>query len=121
MTADQRPLLLYDGECAFCREWASWLILRDRQRRLRVCPWQVVTGPPMTPLLRIEAQRAVQLAYPDGHRVSGGRAVIAALRAIGWHPVAMRLLRHRPLIWAIDVGYRIVAANRDAFARFTPR
>lgn len=113
--------LLYDGDCDFCREWATWVTFRDRDRRFRICPWQVVDGPPMTPLLKIQARKAVQIVTADGGHRSGGRAVLFALREIGWHPMLVRLLEHRPFVWAVDLGYRIVAANRPRLSRLVPR
>jgi predicted DCC family thiol-disulfide oxidoreductase YuxK len=121
MTTRTQHYLLYDGDCDFCREWAAWLTLRDRDRRFRICPWQVVTGPPMTPLLRIQARRAVQIVTKDGRQLSGGRAVLFALREIGWHPFFVRMLEHRPCVWAVDLGYRIIAANRPHFSWLVPR
>ncbi len=120
MQPDQRHYLLYDGDCDFCREWATWLTFRDRHRRFRICPWQVVHGPPMTPLLQVQARRAVQIVTAEGERLSGGRAVLFALDQIGWNPHLVRLLQHRPFIWFVDLGYRIVAANRPRFSRFVP-
>lgn len=75
----------------------------------------------MTPLLRIQAQRAVQIVTSDGSQLSGGRAVLFALEEIGWHPMLVRLLQHRPFVWAVDAGYRVVAANRPRFSWLAPR
>lgn len=118
MVQSAQHVLLYDGECDLCRQWATWLTLRDTRRRFRICPWQVVTGPPMTPLLRIQAQRAVQVVTSGGQRLSGGRAILFALQEIGWHPAIVAMLRRRPFVWPVDLGYRIVAANRSRLSRF---
>ncbi len=117
-----KHILIFDGDCDFCQEWAGWLAFRDvATRKFRICPWTVVPSPPMTPLLQVQAQRAVQLITTDGRQLSGGRAVLFALRETNWHPRLIRLLEHRPFVWSVDIGYRIVAANRDWFARFRPR
>ena len=121
MQNEPRHYLLYDGDCDFCREWASWITMRDSDRRFRICPWQVVTGPPMTPLLQVQAQRAVQVVTNDERQLSGGRAVLFALRETGWHRWLVRVLEHRPFVWGIDWGYRIVSANRNLFGWFVPR
>lgn len=115
-------ILIFDGDCDFCQDWAGWLAFRDAdKRKFRICPWSVVPSPPMTPLLQIQARRAVQLITMDGRQLSGGRAVLFALRETGWHPHLIRLLEHRPLVWAVDISYRYVAANRPRFDRFRPR
>ncbi len=122
MPDQPKHILLYDGDCDFCREWATWLTLRDATtQKFRICPWQVVASPPMTPLLRVQAKKAVQLITIDGDHRSGGRAALFALRETGWHPHLVRLLEHRPFVWVVDTGYRIVAANRPRFAWFRPR
>lgn len=115
-------MLIFDGDCDFCQEWAGWLAFRDaNHRKFRICPWSVVPSPPMTPLLQIQARRAVQLITMDGRQLSGGAAVLFALRETGWHPRFIRLLEHRPFIWGVDFGYHIVAANRPHFTWFRPR
>jgi predicted DCC family thiol-disulfide oxidoreductase YuxK len=115
-------ILIFDGDCDFCQDWAGWLALRDASaRKFRICPFTVVPSPPMTPLLMVQAQRAVQLVTSDGRQLSGGKAVLFALRETGWHPTLVRLLERRPFVWAVDLGYKIVAANRPRFDSFRPR
>lgn len=122
MPNQPKHLLLYDGDCDFCHEWATWLILRDAAtQKFKIYPWQIASSPPMTPLLRVQVQKAVQLITAEGDQLSGGRAVLFALRETGWHFNLIRLLERPPFIWVIDAAYRIVAANRPRFARFTPR
>jgi len=122
MSTHPQHILIFDGDCDFCQEWAGWLALRDANtRKFRICPAKVVPSPPMTPLLRVQAQKAVQLITIDGKQLSGGRAALFALRETGWHSNLIRLLEHRPFVWAIDVGYRIVAANRPRFDWLRPR
>jgi predicted DCC family thiol-disulfide oxidoreductase YuxK len=122
MSSTARHYLIFDGECDFCRAWAEWVAFRDVEtRKFRICPWQVVPSPPMTPLLQIQARRAVQLITDEGQRLQGGQAVLFALRETGWHPRFVRLLEHRPFVWVVDAGYRIVAANRPRFGWLAPR
>lgn len=122
MPNQPKHIILYDGECYFCREWATWLTLRDAAtQKFRICPWQIVSGHPMTPLLRVQAQQAVQLITIDGEQLSGGRAVLFALRETAWHPSLIRLLELPPVVWAVDASYRIVAANRPRFDWLRPR
>ncbi len=122
MSNQPKHILLYDGDCDFCREWATWLTLRDATtQQFRICPWQIVSSPPMTPLLRVQAQQAIQLITVDGDQLSGGRAALFALRETGWHPTLIRLLERPPFVWAIAASYRIVAANRPQFSWLHPR
>jgi hypothetical protein len=72
----------------------------------------------MTPALREQARKAVQVMTADGHQLSAGRAILFALKVIEWHPRAIRLAGRRPFIWAVELGYWIVARNRAFFGRF---
>ena len=72
----------------------------------------------MTPALRAQARKAVQVITADGHQLSAGRAILFALEEIEWHPSVVRLAGRRPFIWVVELGYRIVARNRQFFGRF---
>ena len=122
MPDQPKHILIFDGDCDFCQEWAGWLALRDaNSRKFRICPANVVPSPPMTPLLRVQAQKAAQLVTADGRHLSAGRVALFALRETGWHPNLIRLLEHRPFVWAVDLGYKVIAANRPRFAWLVPR
>ena len=72
----------------------------------------------MTPQLREEATRAIQVITIDGHHLSAGRAILFILEEIDWHPTLSRLARHHPFIWAVELGYWVVARSRPFFGRF---
>jgi hypothetical protein len=72
----------------------------------------------MTPALRAKARKAVQVITAEGHQLSAGRAILFALEEIEWHPSMVRLAGRRPFIWAVELGYWIVAHNRSFFGRF---
>jgi hypothetical protein len=72
----------------------------------------------MTPALREQARKAVQVITADGRQLSAGQAILFALEEIEWHPDAVRLAGRRPFIWAVELGYWIVARNRPFFGRF---
>ena len=71
----------------------------------------------MTPDLYAACERAVHVVTADGKVLRAGRACLFILERIGWSWRA-RVLRLPPFIWCIELGYRIVAANRPFFARF---
>ena len=71
----------------------------------------------MTPELRERARASVQVITRDGKRLAAGRASLFVLAEIGWNRRLVRLLQWRPLIWAVELGYRIVARNRRLFGR----
>jgi hypothetical protein len=71
----------------------------------------------MTDALAERCARAVHVLAPDGTLLAGGRASLFVLERIGF-PRLGALLGHRPLVWAVEAGYRVVARNRGLFARF---
>lgn len=113
--------LIWDGECGFCRRAVVWFQRMDVQRQFRVVPFQATPSPPMTPHLRVQAARAMQVITRDGRQISGGRSVLFVLETVGWYPSLMRIASKPPLIWPVELGYRIVAANRRFFSRLLLR
>ena len=79
--------------------------------------YQDAPSPPMTPKLRVACERAMHVILPDGKIISGGRASLFILERLGWGWFA-RLLSYPPFIWVVEAIYRLIANNRDFFARF---
>ncbi len=111
------PLLLWDGECGFCARSVDWALARGAGEAFTFVPYQSVPSPPMTAELAKACARAVHVLHEDGSTVRAGRASMAVLeRCRGWGWVA-RIGRRRPLVWAVEVGYRVVAANRGVLSK----
>ncbi len=71
----------------------------------------------MTPELRLACADAIHVITADGETLRAGRAALFILEHIGW-PLTARLLRLPPFVWAVELGYWIVANNRRLFSRF---
>lgn len=75
-------ILVYDGQCAFCRRWVAAVRRWDRSAQVRAVPlqdgaaWSGLPG-----LTRPALEEAVHLAAPDG-RVWAGAAVARPLLAL---------------------------------------
>lgn len=115
------PVLVFDGDCAFCtssaRVLARWSNRRDAYH---VAPWQQLD---LTALGLTEGQciEAVQWVDGRGGGASGHLAIAAALRAghPAWRPVAV-LLR-APLVSPLAARvYAWVADHRYAMPGSTP-
>lgn len=111
MSHEAVPLLVYDGDCAFCTRAVAVAL-----RRIRVVchavPWQQVdlAGLGLTPE---EAAEVVWWVEPGVRKVSGHRAVAAALRH--GRPALRPLgrLLEAPLVGNVAAaGYDLVARNR---------
>jgi predicted DCC family thiol-disulfide oxidoreductase YuxK len=111
-------LLIWDGECGFCCNTLTWLLRHDHDARFQPVPYQELSSPLLTPRLRRQAERAVQVITPDGQQFSAGRAVLFVLQQVGWHPSLVRLASRWPFVWVVELGYWIVARNRSFFSKF---
>jgi predicted DCC family thiol-disulfide oxidoreductase YuxK len=117
----ERPLVVFDGDCGFCRYW----ILRWRERTgdaLEYTPYQDPAVARRFPALTPErCARALQIVETDGGVSEGAEAVCRTLARSGirW-PLA--LYRRLPGAAAVaEWGYRLVARHRLLASRLTGR
>jgi len=109
-------LLLWDGDCGFCRRGVLWAERRDTDHAFQAFPYQQAPSPPMTPELREACAHAVHVITPEGEVLRAGRACLWVLQRIGY-PVLARVLAVPPLVWAVELGYWLVARNRQLASR----
>ncbi|MBV9468010.1 MAG: DUF393 domain-containing protein [Abitibacteriaceae bacterium] len=112
-----KHLILWDGECGFCRRVIHWVLHRDKKQRFEALAYQEAPSPPMTPELAAACAQAVHVIKTDGIILRAGRATLFILEQLGWVPLA-RLLLCPPLIWLVELGYRLIANHRMFFSRF---
>jgi len=113
-----RPVLVFDGDCGFCRFWI------ERWRgatggKVDYEPYQKVAA--RYPEIPLQAfQTAVQFIEPDGHVTSGSDAVFRALEFSQKENTLLNILRAVPFFdEAAHIVYRIVANNRTFFSLLT--
>jgi lipase maturation factor 1 len=111
-TDDQRPVLVFDGDCSFCRIWVGyWKSLTGD--RVEYVPYQTDAGRfPDVPVS--EFQKAVQL-FEGGRHYSAAEAVshLMASRPDGaWAPWMSQNVPGVALI--TEALYRFIAAHRNA-------
>ncbi len=114
-----RPVLLYDGDCAFCTSCAR-LVERRIGPDAAIVAWQLAD---LTALGVSEEQAAdaVQWVRADGAVRSGHEAIAAMLGDSGpiWRIVG-RVLLLPGISWTAARAYRLVAANRHRLPGGTP-
>ena len=116
--APTRPLVVFDGDCSFCRFWIDrWK--RTSGDRLDYAPYQeAATRFPEIPVE--EFRRAVGLVRPSGQVLFGAAAVVAARAEVPgrglWSWVYRRVPGARPLM---ELLYRLIANHRRAASRVT--
>src|SRR5574342_681879 len=89
-----RPILIYDGDCGFCRIWiAYWQQLTAE--RVEYQPFQ--TAADLIPdIPRTAFESAVHLIWPDGRVVTGAQAVFETLALTPGRAGWLWLYRHAP-------------------------
>jgi lipase maturation factor 1 len=109
----RRPVLLYDGECAFCREWVRRLQRWDRRRAIEFLASQERGRADWLPPLSDAAlDRAMHLVLPDGRVYPGARALPALLPLLpAGTPLAL-LLRFPGAQALADRVYAWIASRR---------
>ena len=115
-----KPLLVYDGDCGFCRLWIErWRAATGD--RVDYAPYQEVAGRfPDVPRERFA--EAVQLWEPDegGRWWSGAEAVFRAMATVPSRRWPLWLYRRVPGVRPLaDAAYRFVARQRPAMLRAT--
>lgn len=118
MTARPRPLLVFDGDCAFCTSSAR--LLEKIGPGAEIVAWQQ-TDLDALGLSEAVASAAVQWVEIDGTIRSGHEAVAAALSTAGgiWALAGRALLS--PGISPIAAAtYRLIANNRHRLPGGTP-
>ena len=113
----QRPVLVFDGDCSFCRIWIGyWRELTGDC--IEYAPFQTAAdrfpGVPVS-----EFRKAVQLFDGDRH-YSGAEAVFHLFASRPDGAWALWIFHHVPGVAAVSEGlYRFVAAHRNAGYKIT--
>lgn len=106
------PVLLFDGECAFCNGCVLWLLRHERRARYRFAPLQSAAAAPLLAAHGIAPGDLGSLAVIDGGRLyRKSAAVLHLLRETRW---PWRLLGIFALVPRAlrDVAYDYVGAHR---------
>lgn len=111
-----KPLLIYDGDCTFCKRCADYgrSLTRDAVAYL---PYQEVAKQfPQIPTERFRA--AAQFVDRRGMFCSGAEAVFRALSyAPRWRGLLWLYTRIRPFAALSEMVYRWVARHRNGLSR----
>jgi predicted DCC family thiol-disulfide oxidoreductase YuxK len=114
-------LVLFDGECAFCRRCIEYARQIDSRQRFNFQPSQTAQHPRLTLEVRARCAGAVHVIPRRGKILRGGRACFFVLEEGSQNPLVKRvarLFRSFPLVIPVEIGYAIVARNRSFFSKF---
>lgn len=111
-----KPLMVFDGDCDFCRRWVSrWCMATGARVEYKAS--QDLSGrfPEIPPDY---FKSAVQLVETDGGVLSGADAVFKSLSYAPGKSWTYRLYRIIPgFAWLSGFIYNFVARNRSFFSR----
>jgi predicted DCC family thiol-disulfide oxidoreductase YuxK len=112
-----RPTLIYDGECGFCRRTVDWVRRRDREHRLVLLPFQdedrvARLGIPLPALAA-----AMHLVRPDGRVFVGADAAPEILRLLPGGRVPAWLFRVPGVLPVARRVYGWIARQRRCLVR----
>jgi predicted DCC family thiol-disulfide oxidoreductase YuxK len=113
-----RPLLVFDGDCSFCRAWVGyWKCLSGD--RVSYAPYQEV-APRFPDISQEEFASAVQLILPGGVVRSGAHAVFNTLDLAPGKRWMLWAYEHVPLFAPIsEAAYGVFARHRSFFFHVT--
>ena len=103
-----RHLVLWDGDCGFCRRSVEWLASQDKRGALEFRPYQSVA---LAPSLKEACSHAVHVIKADGTVIKAGRAIMFCgtfTRFSGWARIALWPV----FLPFIEIGYKFIAKNR---------
>ena len=113
-----RPVLVFDGDCAFCTSSAH--LLERIGPKAEIVAWQHADLDALG-ITAAQATEAVQWIGADGTVRSGHEAIAAALATAGW---PWRLTARAILLPGISslaaITYRLIARNRHRLPGGTP-
>ncbi len=111
--------LLFDGKCGMCRRTVKWIGRRDRRGLFEIVEFQNAPSPPITPQLYDACHKAMHVVKSNGEILRAGRAMLFVLNGINWtNGFLPAFLSLPPMIWFVEIGYKLIAANRTFFSRF---
>ena len=106
------PLVVYDGDCSFCRRWLKRYESICPPQRVAWSPYQKAAGSfPGIP--ESQFSKAMHLIHPDGHHTKGAHAVFELMKLVDlrtWPLVLYRFLI--PFRWICDALYHLVSNHR---------
>lgn len=112
------PLVLYDGNCGFCRIWIQYWNQLTGNRLDYAASQEAGQRFPEVP--RESFGQSVQLVLPGGPVVSGARAVFTTLTFAPGMAWLLWLYYHFPGVAPLsEAAYRLIAAHRTFFYHLT--
>ncbi len=106
-----KPLMLYDGDCAFCQHWTNHWRAKT-STAIDYAPYQERHAD-FPQISKAACQKAVQLISINGETVSGAAAVLHAFALAGHYQSFLSMYHHLPgFAMLCEACYRFIAHHR---------
>jgi len=107
-----KPILLYDGECGFCSASVRFILRHERDHELLFAPRQSAVGQELLARHGLGPAPGTMVLLESGRVFVRSTATLRICRHLRWpwRAAAWLLMIPAPLR---DMGYRIVAGNRQ--------
>jgi predicted DCC family thiol-disulfide oxidoreductase YuxK len=111
--------MLYDEDCGLCVATAAWLGRRVAPRQLRLVALSRATSDPVigAAVAGRDLTATLHFLVPDGHVLTGARAVLGVGRLVPRWRFLARLFDHQLGYLLLEPIYRQVARHRRAIGR----
>jgi predicted DCC family thiol-disulfide oxidoreductase YuxK len=106
-----RPIVLFDGECAYCNGWVRWIAERDRKKTFQFVPLISAEGSSLLHQYGVPAAIDSIVLIEKGKAWFRSDAAWRILGALPGHGLNSWLLRLIPRSLR-DKGYDLIARNR---------
>jgi predicted DCC family thiol-disulfide oxidoreductase YuxK len=109
---DDRPIIIFDGNCVLCSRWAQFVLRRDRQRQFRLLAAQMPLGAALYRHYGLDpVDYETNVLLEDGCAWFKSEGSIRMFERLGfpWNAVAVMRLLPRGIR---DRLYDVVARNR---------
>ncbi|MBX5018023.1 thiol-disulfide oxidoreductase DCC family protein [Rhizobium lentis] len=110
--ADDRPLIVFDGECVFCSGWVKFALKHDRRRRYRFVAAQTPLGQALYRHYGLDARDyETNILIEEGRAFFKSDGSIRMVAGLGFPYSLVKLFRLLPRR-AADALYEFIARNR---------
>ena len=110
--ADDKPVIIFDGQCVFCSGWARFVLAVDRKARYRLLPAQSPLGEALYRHFGLDpANYETNILLEDGVATFKADGSIRMAVGLGFPWSLAAVFRALPRAWR-DGLYDLVARNR---------
>lgn len=118
-TADNAPMLVYDGECGFCARSVQFILRHERRHDLRFVPRDSELGKDIRRQFHLESVESM-LWIADGNAAIESDATLNAAKYVGGIWATLASIGSLVPAFLRNIVYRFIARNRKRLSSPSP-